>query len=197
VQNVHLIRENAIPRDLSVPQQTQILRYQFNGNVTIYSVTRQNLLSSVLTGTTGTAGYRAWLDILVKKVEIWSPPSALGSAAISANLVWGGTQTGNRVVDDTVVSLDPAHIVMRPPMTSSAMFYSSQGNVESETLFQLTGPIGTVMDIHVIGTMFCGRATAHTLEGTTATLTAGVFYFNALDQAANVIRPMNALNATA
>jgi len=195
VVEMHLARENPIPRILTYPQGMQVFRYQFSAAVTKYPVTRHNMLAQLLVyPSTGTLGTRILQAVLLKKVEMWSPPAAAGSGAAGANIVFGGTQSGNRVVDDTNVSLDPAYLSIKPPKDSTDFFWCEVNVNESEALFTVTAPAGTIMDLHCICTTASNFSTTNGTETTTATGTVSVTYFNSLDQTTNVIKPLLSLN---
>jgi len=128
--------------------------------------------------TSTTTGAGIFQAVKVRQVEIWCPPASQGTAS-TCSILWPlGNQSQPREVSDTTVSTAvPAHVRSSPPAMSLAAFWSNQS---IGTLFTLTAPPGSIIDVWVSLVMGDGAGTA----GQAAVLvgaTSGIVYFCALD----------------
>jgi hypothetical protein len=132
-------------------------------------------------------------SVKVNRVEMWSPPSAQGSAT-TCSVEWVGYQNSpNREVSDTSVSVaQPAYVVSGPPASSLAAFWQ----VASATvLFYLVAPIGTIIDVH-LSTILTDDDVASATVGVAAG-TLGASYFMSLDpNATHRYTPVSLISTT-
>jgi hypothetical protein len=117
------------------------------GSPSTVSITRQNLLNLYVMATTATATARIIEAIRLRKIELWTQPPVLGNPPITAQVEWLGTNSPSIVHSDTAMGVRPAHVMTKPPPTSSNQWWSISGSVETDVLFALTFPTGTVIDI--------------------------------------------------
>lgn len=132
-----------------VPTISLSHRFRFtNGtNAGSYLITRGNVLNLILYATSAITSVRLFEAVRVKRVEIWSNPTALGSAPTSVSLEWLGVQGPSTFHSDTTMGVSPAHIVTQPPANSSDRWWSMSGQNEADNLFGLSLPADSVVDV--------------------------------------------------
>jgi hypothetical protein len=142
------------------------------------SITRKNLLSSyILTAGVSNTGYRLLNGFKLNRIEIYSMPSTTTSTTVA--LEWLSNYGPSTEVSDTSTSSAyPAHLITSPPLQSLASFWSMAGSNESEQLFIVTAPLGSIIDIY--GEMVLVDGTGTTVTGIT-TGTANNLYTSVLD----------------
>jgi hypothetical protein len=115
-------------------------------------------------------------SIKVNQLEMWSPPASQG-ANVTCSVDWEGfNNSPNREFSDTSVSVaTPAYVKCPPPPMSLASFWQlSSGS----TLFTLTAPTGTIIDVHVSLILMDGESPVDTAVTSGA---QGIVYFLSLD----------------
>lgn len=115
----------------------------------------------------------------IAAVELWGPPASQGAAStVSCEWNIGVAQGGTQEVSDTTCSVAVnAHVHTTPPRNSLASFWQTP---TTQTMFTLTAPSGTIIDLHVSAIMFDEESTGPTpITVTTATL--GQTYYLSLD----------------
>lgn len=136
-----------------------------------------------------TTGYAINQSFKLRRVSVWTPPATQGSVA-TCTLLWtdqsGATavagNTGLEVSDSTNSVTTPAHISAKPPAGSLASWWHSFAD-PSTYLFQLTAPIGSLIDIDAELVLADGFASASTIY--TSSLATGKVVFAFLDLAAS------------
>lgn len=111
-------------------------------------------------------------------VEMWAI-SAQGSAPTTVNLEWLGENSPSTQVSDTAMGVQPAHLFSTPPSSSSNRWWCMNGSLESDDLFSITWPIGTIVDVVVALRLV--ETEAVTFGDVPAGATIGTFYGNYLD----------------
>ena len=146
-------------------------RYVVVGTQTAVSITRGALLSHlIMNSASGTANYRLFSAFRLKSVEIWG---AAASAAVS--IEWRSANGPTVIASDTtVLSAVPAHVRTSPPKDSLAGFWSLTGTNESESLFLITSPADSIVDITYEAIVQNGESA--TLVTTTASGAIGTVY---------------------
>jgi hypothetical protein len=144
-----------------------------------HTITRGNLLNSVLVATSTTTTVRVFEAVRVKHVEIWANPTALGSAPTSLSLEWLGPYGPSTVVSDTTMGVSPAHIRTTPPASSSDRWWCMSGFNETDDLFTLILPVDCVIDVTLDIRMVEQEAPTQGDSGTGLTL--GQLYGDYLD----------------
>jgi hypothetical protein len=77
--------------------------------------------------------------------------------------------------------VQPAYLDTRPPKESSAQWWCLSGTNETEVLFKLTGPVGTVVDVHCDVRYIDSQNATAAENGTGAASSVGKVYWNYLD----------------
>jgi len=116
--------------------------------------------------------------VRVRRIEVWCAP-ILGTAVTTTavfNGVTAGSQGDDRVVTDTSMAIEPAHIVIRPDeKTLASEFQPSSVAV----CFSLQIPIGSVVDVRFD---FKGLATTPVAaQNPGSASTGGTWAFRGLD----------------
>ncbi len=114
-------------------------------------------------------------SVRVVKVEMWGVDNSAPTAMATVQLLWAGDNSPNREVSATGNSEWPAHIVSRPPKNSSAGWWNSEGSDDTEILFYVSGPAGTVVDV-TFEYVFHDGVNGDAVTLSSATTNQGVFY---------------------
>lgn len=116
-------------------------------------------------------------SVKVNQVEMWSPPASQGSNTTCSVLWAGANNSPDREYSDTSVSVaTPAYVRCPPPPMSLASFWQTAG---TGTLFTLTAPTGTIIDVHVSLILFDDDVSQATASIATGVL--GTIYYLSLD----------------
>jgi hypothetical protein len=131
-------------RDYAI-QHSRRMRFVANAAYT-GTLTYQNLLDTLLVATSAVAGSCLFTAVRIRYVELYAVP-ILGQAA-TVQLVFDGQTVGaagdQRVITDTSMGIEPAHLKGRPQARSGASLFQ----VSSATAaFYLSIPAGTVVDV--------------------------------------------------
>lgn len=154
------------------------LRFQATGTVTNQSITASNLLDSIFIGTGAATGYQLFAAAKIKFVEVWSVNVA-SSAPQTVSIQFNGASgtIGDRSnATDSSMSIEPAHVKLRPPKQSTAGFYFPTG---ASNLFQLTVPGSAIVDIGVM--LVSDESYSTAIASAPAATTAGYLYSGGLD----------------
>ncbi len=196
------VRGNARLRNINPPQissnvrMSHRFRFIASGAVAGITITSDSLLccaGGIGTVTNSTIAL-CYESVRLKKVEVWAPPAAQGSAA-TVSVEWLGQSSPSIEISDTTISVSQnAHIVGSPPRTSLAAFW--QVVASPQNLFVLTCPTGSVVDFEA-DYMFVDRSTAVGTALGLTTVVVGQVYFLALDfkSGTHVLTPVS-LNTT-
>ncbi len=126
--------------------------------------------------------------VKLHSVEVWTPPASQGAAA-TVSLQWnsGAFAPDVEVSDTTISTAMPAHIKTSPPPGSSASFW--MGESAANTMFTLTAPTGSIIDVDVTGVLADTQAALTSY--TVAAGTLGAFYYLPLDGATDGYLPVS------
>jgi hypothetical protein len=102
-----------------------------------------------MVATSNTTTVRVFEAVRLKRVMMWTNPSALGSPPVNIAVEWLGENSPSVFVADSSMGVLPARISTSPPANSSNRWWSMSGNLESDVLFNLTVVANTVIDILV------------------------------------------------
>jgi len=197
-----LVTQPDVPvRDVSFPQGGQVLRFIATSALLQVPVTRKNLLCAILRCNATTTYNRLIQSVRVNKIEMWSNPlNTAGTTDLGMAISWGTTAfDSDRVRSDIHIGFDePAYVSSRPPKDSTASFWSYVGQNETESLFYLTGPPQTIIDLHVQVTMSSGDNVALPNVTLSTSGITGAMYFCCLDgpTGSGLVSPINPLLAT-
>jgi len=164
------------------PQLTHHQRLRFtNPTVASTSVSITNLLDAMLVATTGTQGFQLFDQVKVKSIEVWGIVAQGGTIPANIALTFSGNTTGDagdgRVISDTSMGVEPAHVFARPEKLSAAAMWQASSTVMN--VFNIQAPAGSVMDVEVSyrNTEVAPTAVTNALVGATA----GQFYYRGAD----------------
>lgn len=122
-------------------------RFASGANAGNFNITRANILNLIAIATTPTSAVRLFEALRLKKVEMWTNPSALGAAPVNLELEWLGENAPSTVISDVSMGVRPAHIRAIPPPSSSNRWWSISGFSETDILFSLGVAANTVIDV--------------------------------------------------
>jgi len=140
--------------------------------------TYQNLLDTVLMVQPLSNMFDLFTFVKVKQIEIWCAPILGAAVSVTAvfNGITAGSQGDDRVVTDTSMAIEPAHIVIRPDEKTLASEFQPSS---SATCFSLQVPIGSVVDVVF---SFKGLATTPVAaQNPGSASTGGTWAFRGLD----------------
>jgi hypothetical protein len=148
----------------------------FAGNITY-----QNLLDTILWADTTTVPVDVFHTVKIRKVEAWVLPT-IGSAAtleVEFSGVTAGSQGTNKIVTDTSMGIQPAHVSAAPGRESLASKWQLSSTAVA---FALTCPSGSVIDVELSFKNNPGEVKA--AQNVSVAATAGSLNFRGLDGAA-------------
>jgi hypothetical protein len=122
-------------------------RFLNGTNSGTFTITRARLLNLYLVATSTTTTARLMEAVRLRRVEVWTNPTALGAAPASCSLEWLGVQGSSTVTSDTTMGVTPAHIVCLPPRDSSDVWWSISNTNETDPLFTLILAANSVVDV--------------------------------------------------
>lgn len=143
------------------------------------NVSRKNILNLIQVATSASTTVRLFEAVRLKKVEMWSQPTALGAAPVTCQIEWIGENSPSTVTSDTSMGVRPAHVVSKPPQFSSNRWWCLSGQQEADTLFNLVYPANTFVDVTIDVRLV--EMEAPTAGDVPAGATLGTQYGNYLD----------------
>lgn len=171
-----------------IPHPPQIRSYGLTHNVRLRFVsnaafggnlTFQNLLDTILIGTSTTTLADLFYAVRVNSIELWTLPVIGGASTV--NLTFTGATVGAvgdlKLHTDTSMGIEPAHVKARPDrLTQAGQFQPSSTDVA----FTLNCPSGTVIDVSMtLRNPIEGNNVASQNAGVAAV--AGTVYYRGLD----------------
>jgi len=164
--------------DLNVRHSTR-LRWIVNSAVASASITFQNLLDTLVVGTSATTVADAFFAVKIRKVEMWAD-SVVGTST-TVTCVFAGTGTGfvgdQKVNTDSSMGIQPAHVMSRPSPKSLASNYQVSSTQQA---LSLTAPVGAVIDLELSFIQIFGGGGVAAQNASVAT-NAGALYQRGLD----------------
>jgi hypothetical protein len=164
----------------------QKFRFQSNSAFTNVNFGANDLLDILFLATSTTNGSRVLDAVRLVNIEMWGAMSStLVPVTTEIEYVFGGASTGGAGGGDasrsstTIGSDHPAWVKLAPPAHSNAQFW--QGSGASNTLFQLSGPLNTIIDITLEMRFNNTLATSALQHPTLVAATAGALYVGGLD----------------
>jgi hypothetical protein len=124
------------------------IRYSMVASSSI--ITAGDIISSVGNLATTTSSMSSiWASFRIKKIDMWTP--SVSNAVAFCSIEWtGGTNSVNKVVQDTSNSVTfPAHVSSSPPPGTTSSFWNGVNDV-SQTMFTIsTSTSNTIVDLTV------------------------------------------------
>lgn len=157
----------------------QRMRFQCTTGGT-QNVTYQNLLDTMLVATSATAVYEIFDVVRIRAVELWAASTTLGTP-LTVGVQFNGEFTGGlsgdgRIISDTVMGTEPAHVLAKPDKRSASFQWNASTIIVACTL---TVPTGAIIDFDL---EFKNSVSAPQLAQNVAVgATVGQFYYRGLD----------------
>jgi len=134
-------------------------------------------------------------NIKIHYVEMWAPCEITAGARQTIALEWspfGNLGASNLETTDTTISnARPAHLFTKPPRGTNAEFW--QDDIVDNTLWLMTGPAGTITDVHC---SFMLNDSSPTSAIACSGATVGRLYYQQLDGTSNNQLPISLQHAT-
>jgi hypothetical protein len=159
------------------------MRFQCNTAGTL-TVSFTDLLDCLLVATTATQVFQQYDFVRVRSVEVWCASTTLGVPITVGVQFNGGSSNGlvgdGRMVSDTVMGSEPAHVRLRPDRRSQAGMWNT--NNATSSAFTVVTPTNALIDVECD---YMNVISAPTLAQNVAVgATIGQFYYRGLDAVA-------------
>ncbi len=163
----------------SQPILQRKLRYQVtttaaNGDpITVGCVRAVQIARSASASTT--EAVQLFQSVRIRKVEIWGVVSSSPNSLTNVGLLWTGLNSPSQELTASGDNVRPAHISAVPPKNSQSSWWQDRSATQTQILFEITAPIGAIVEITLDFIMFDGSDLANvTLQS--ASNSVGVFY---------------------
>jgi hypothetical protein len=162
----------------------QKMRFQCTTSGT-QSVNFADLMDLLLVATSATAVYDVYDVCRIRAVEIWCA-STSGGVPVTVSVSWNGGNTvglssDGRIISDTVMGNEPAHVRSKPSRDSLAAQWSESSS--SASAFTIVTPTGSIVDVDM---EYRNTVAAPQLAQVVAVAaTIGQFYYRGLDGVAS------------
>lgn len=150
-------------------------------DVSAKSITRAMLLNLYTMAVTTTTQNRIITAVKLKRVSVWGGVPALGGASKPVTVEWTGSQAPSTIHTDSTMGIRPAYVTTVPPQDTSDRWWSISGSNESEVLFIITAPAGSIIDVDLSVRFADDEAAVVGESGTSVASTVGHVYWNYLD----------------
>ncbi len=176
------------------PTFSLVLRY-YKNNASDANVQQQDFSTLLCVATSATAGYSPIAAVRVLKLRMWAPCSTLTSATGFAppqakiRMPAGflapstGSWCSEQVVQAYSTGSQMGYCSMKMRAPNNAWW---EPNASGGTnVFSISGPVGCILDVHVVIRLLNNNAANSAL--TCAGATAGILYYNYLDATAGTL----------
>ncbi len=173
------------------PQLIQNKRFRFvcsgsaAAEVPIYVGCLRALLFGHASGTSITTNAGLIQAIRIKKVEMWAVATGGPTAFTTCSLIWKGLNSPITEYSATGDNVRPAYLSCVPPPLSEPSWWHDQASAQGTELFELSCPIGTVVDV-VLDYVLHDGANASTITTVSGVTAVGIFAANLDCLAANM-----------
>jgi len=168
---------------LSVATKSQTFRFSASSGLTGASIYSTDFLGLLATATAATTLTSILASIRIKKITIYSTPTA-ASVNVNAEILWAGNQQKEqaRFNDASVGTALPTCVSSRPPRSSDVSKWID-GSVTSFVVCKLTVPSASIVDV-VMDINYHNQIVYYTPLTYTGSsgLSAGYVYFGPLDR---------------
>lgn len=136
-------------------------RFEFNAagtaSVSNGSPTSPGPANCLVMGTSSTTIASLFQAFKIRRIRVWGPP-AQNLVPVTVSLTWGGGTTGfatsgqpQRTISDTSTGATRvAFVDSKPPRNSPASFWQRPTTANQFVLFEITAPINTIVDVHMV-----------------------------------------------
>lgn len=159
------------------------LRFQA-ASASTTTITPENLGDLWCVAATATSAYQLASNVRLRKIEMWGPMTDT-LVPVSVRIDWTGSAgpgsfgKSNRVSDTSMGSMEPAHVVSRPPPdTQIGQWLNAQD--ATTNLCLITYPANAIIDV-TYDLVVRDNGTAYAVGGAVAGATVGANYVRALD----------------
>lgn len=174
----------------------KVLRFKSNAAMSGLAISAVNLLDLLCMADTTTSAFRLMSSVLLRKVEIWGPmASDLSPVTVSAEFQTDastGIGGSNALKSDTSMgSTRCAYVGFKPRTNSLASLWQGRASVQS--LMKLSGPTGSIVDVHLTFVLQNGE-TPLAVANALVAATVGTVYCRGLDgvaAATTVLPPLS------
>jgi hypothetical protein len=141
-------------------------------------INRACLLSQIMVYASGNTGQCAFMiqSCLLKRVQIWGLTNEASQGTTTIAIEWASNLGKSVEISRTGNAFNPPYIQTPPPKNSTASFWSRANNNETEILFYLTAPVGTIIDIEMDMVFGDGPTSRGVLLGSYSPGNSVVFY---------------------
>jgi len=183
------------PQFDSTVKFTHKFRFLSNSAATS-TITRARLLNLLVSATAANTANRIFSGARLIKVEVWAVQGASSANPFNTatvSLEWISNLSPTTEVSDSGNAENTAHISCKPPSMSTGAFWSMTGSNETESLFILTVPVGSIVDVTVELVCMDGETPVVVTIGSG---TAGFLSAVALDDVAATLIPVSYTNVS-
>jgi hypothetical protein len=186
----------SLPMVETTPTFNQTLRYAATANANNLTFSRADLLGIFQMAVSSSTGYRLLNSVKINWIDLYIPP--LAGASQSVSFAWLSEYAKSKVINlATLGTAEIGYVRIRPPVDTTAPFFSITGSGETDPLFSCDVISNMILDINLSFTYqnFIATAVAgNFLNTSTKTLTAGAIYTAALDgTSTNIMVPFGRL----
>ncbi len=172
------------PQNTAKPKCTRSLRYFCSAPIANIDITGRCLLNLVVaTNTATTTAVNVYEAVRLLSISMYYVPSSANNFGVAAEeliLNWRGERSPDTRLSDRGTLSHPACIKSRPPVDSMAAFWvTNQSNIDN-VLFNLSAPLGTIIDLSLCMTI--GDGTTRSITLSAVGTTTGIEYMS-LDNA--------------
>jgi hypothetical protein len=166
-----------------------------SGTATAITVTGLAGASGTMGVATNAVVHTLYESVILRSVEIFSPPASQGSS-VTCSILWEGTVNSPEMeVSDTSVSVaKPAHVHSSAPEKSLGSFWNQIISANNPTLCTIVAPSGSIIDVS-LGLILSDEGSASQGISVT-TCVGGEIYYLALDGPSTHIYTPVSLNTT-
>lgn len=171
-----------------------VLRFIASSASSVAAISNLSLASAMgCIATSATAAHPMVNAVKITKIELWAMPSTTTATTVAvwfnSNLTPYSSQT--EMSDSSTSTAEPAHLRVRPPQRSlAADWIQALAGTASQTIFAVTAPAGSILDVHIAGVLVDGAGQG----GPSITLvgaTTGGGYYTAADGDGGIWAPVS------
>ncbi len=185
------------PSIMLVPSIPIVFRY-LKTNATAATVSSTDFGKLIVQASSATAAVAIYEACRLTKIQAWSPPTAMTSATgfvipsaiITQQSSWIAGFGSERKSQgfSSATRCGYAKLKLKPPTND----WAEPAGTAGINMFKIEGPIGTVVDVHMVLRLYAKGTTGTSVAGAGAT--AGKLYGNFLDSATGYLTNQNLEN---
>jgi len=177
----------AFPQPVSATVQVdKVIRFKAATAMSAAAVATSDLLDLFCVATGATTAYQLPTAVKLRRIEMWAPPASDSSSvvlSIEDLTTASGVGGPSRIKEDVSMgSTRPSHVTWRPAPGSFQAMWGT--NASDNGLVEITGPAGTVIDVHLSWILQDGEA-PQTVSGAVSGATTGKVYIRSLNSSSS------------